>query len=143
MSYDIKVISGDLVLQNGDFRLVYDSEKLIQSILKICLTPAGSNPLQPWYGSFINRSLIGSSLSSSITVQIAQSQLQNALQNLMTLQQQQVKSFQTVSPDEQLNSISGISITRSASNLTQYNVVVSVMNKGYKPITTSFTVSTI
>lgn len=143
MSYDIKVISGDLVLQNGDFRLVYDSEKLIQSILKICLTPAGSNPLQPWYGSFINRSLIGSSLSSSITVQIAQSQLQNALQNLMTLQQQQVKSFQTVSSDELLNSISGISITRSSSNPTQYNVIVSVMNKGFKPISTAFTVSTI
>jgi phage baseplate assembly protein W len=143
VSYDIKVINGDLVLQGGDFRLVYDSEKLIQSILKICLTPAGSNPLQPWFGSFINRSLIGSSLSSSITVQIAQSQLQNALQNLMTLQQQQVKSFQTVTPDEQINSISGISINRDASNPTQYNVVVSVMNKGYKPISTAFTVSTI
>jgi phage baseplate assembly protein W len=143
LSYDIKVINGDLVLQGGDFRLVYDSEKLIQSILKICLTPAGSNPLQPWFGSFINRSLIGSSLSSSITVQIAQSQLQNALQNLMTLQQQQVKSFQQVSPDELLNSISGISITRSSSNPTLYNVVVSVMNKGFKPITTAFTVSTI
>jgi hypothetical protein len=143
VSYDIKVISGDLVLQGGDFRLVYDSEKLIQSILKICLTPAGSNALQPWYGSFINRSLIGSSLASSITVQIAQSQLQNALQNLMTLQQQQVKSFQTVSPDEQINSISGINITRSTVNPTQYNVVVSVMNKGYRPISTAFTVSTI
>jgi hypothetical protein len=143
LSYDIKVINGDLVLQGGDFRLVYDSEKLIQSILKICLTPAGSNPLQPWFGSFINRSLIGSSLASNITVQIAQSQLQNALQNLMTLQQQQVKSFQTVTPDEQLNSISGISINRDASNPTQYNVVVSVMNKGFKPITTAFTVSTI
>jgi phage baseplate assembly protein W len=143
VSYDIKVINGDLVLQGGDFRLVYDSEKLIQSILKICLTPAGSNPLQPWFGSFINRSLIGSSLSSSITVQIAQSQLQNALQNLMTLQQQQVKSFQTVTPDEQINSISGISINRDASNPTQYNVVVSVMNKGFRPISTAFTVSTI
>jgi hypothetical protein len=143
LSYDIKVINGDLVLNSGDFRLVYDSEKLIQSILKICLTPAGSNPLQPWFGSFINRSLIGSSLASNITVQIAQSQLQNALQNLMTLQQQQVKSFQSVSPDELLNSISGISINRDTSNPTQYNVVVSVMNKGFRPITTSFTVSTI
>lgn len=143
MSFDLKVISGDLVLNNGDFRTVVDSEKLIQDILKIALTTAGSNPLQPWYGSFISRSLIGSPLSSSITVQVAQTQLQNALENLMTLQRQQVKSFQMVTPDEQINSIMDISIVRSTSNLTLFTVQIKVLNKGYKPITTAFTVNTI
>lgn len=143
MSFDLKVINGDLVLNNGDFRTVVDSEKLIQDILKIALTTAGSNPLQPWYGSFISRSLIGSPLSSSITVQVAQTQLQNALENLMTLQRQQVKSFQMVTADEQINSIMDISIIRSTSNLTLFTVQIKVLNKGYKPITTAFTVNTI
>src|SRR5271170_4302310 len=104
MSFDLQIINGDLVLQNGALGTVINSQKLIQDILKIALTPAGSNPLQPWYGSFISRSLIGSPLASSIILQVAQSQLQNALENLMTLQQKQVKSFQMVTPDEQLNS---------------------------------------
>jgi phage baseplate assembly protein W len=143
MSYDLKVINGDLVLNNGALGTVVDSSKLIQDILKICLTPAGSNPLQPWYGSFINRSLIGSPLAYTIIIQVAQSQLQNSLENLMTLQQAQVKSYQMVTPDEQLNSISNISITRNPSNFTFYTVQISAMNKGYKPITTAFTVSTI
>jgi hypothetical protein len=143
MSYDLKIINGDLVLNGGDFRTVVNSEKLIQDILKICLTPAGSNPLNPWYGSFINRSIIGSPLAYTIIIQVAQSQLQNALENLMTLQQAQVKSFQMVTPDEQINSISNISITRNSSNFTLYTVQISALSKGYLPITTAFTVSTI
>jgi hypothetical protein len=143
MSYDLRIINGDLVLQGGDFQIVTDSAKLIQDILKICLTPAGSNPLQPWFGSFISRSLIGSPLTSTIIIQVAQTQLQNALENLMTLQQQQVKSFQLVSPDEQINSIMDISIIRNTSNLTLYTVQIKVLSKGYKPVSTAFTVSTI
>lgn len=143
MSFDLKIINGDLVLQNGNLRTCVDSEKLIQSLLKICLTQVGSNPLQPWYGSLVSRSLVGSSLSSNITVQIAQSQLQSAIQNLMQLQKQQVKSFQNVSPDEQINSITGISITRSTTNLTLWTVQIGAITKGFKPITTAFTVSTI
>lgn len=143
MSFDLQILAGDLTIQNGALGTVVNSQKLIQDILKICLTPAGSNPLQPWYGSFINRSLIGSPLSSSISVQIAQSQLQSSIQNLMTLQQQQIKSFQVVSPDEQINSIAGINITRNMNNLTEYIVQISVISKGFLPVTSSFTVSTI
>ena len=143
MSFDLKIIGGDLVLNNGDLRTVVNSEKLIQDILKIALTSAGSNPLQPWFGSFISRSLIGSPLSSSIIIQVAQSQLQNALENLMTLQKKQVKSFQTVTPDEQINSISDISITRSNTNLTFFTVQIKALTKGFKSITTNFTISTI
>lgn len=143
MSFDFRVINGDLVLSNGSFDTVTDSTKLTQDILKICLTQVGSNPLQPWYGSLVSRSLVGSSLSSNITVQVAQSQLQSAIQNLIQLQKQQVKSFQNVSPDEQINSITGISITRSTSNLTLWTVQIGVITKGFRPITTAFTVSTI
>jgi hypothetical protein len=143
LSFDLKIIDGDLVLQNGDFRQVQDTEKLIQDILKICLTEVGSNPLLPWYGSYLSRSVIGSALGTNVTVQLAQTQLQNALQNLMTVQQQQVKSFQMVTPDELINSISGISVSQSASNPTLFLVQVAVLTKGFKPVTTAFTVSTI
>ena len=103
MSFDLKITNGDLVLENGDFKIVQDSEKLIQDILKMALTEAGSNPLYPWYGSFISRSIIGSSLDVGITFQIAQSQLQNSIENLKNLQVAQLKSGQKVSADEQIN----------------------------------------
>ena len=59
MSFDLKLKYGDLLLSNGDFKQVTGTDKLVQDILKICLTEMGANPLLPWYGSGINKSLIG------------------------------------------------------------------------------------
>lgn len=143
MSFDLKIRNKDLVIDNGDFKVVRDSEKLIQDILKMSLTEAGSNPLFPWYGSFISRSLIGSSLDVSITFQVAQSQLQNSLENLKNLQIIQAKSGQRVSADEQINSILDISINRNKIDPRQFDVKIKVLSKGFKPITTVFNVSTI
>src|ERR1035437_4382520 len=97
MSFDLKIINKDLVLKNGQLRTVIDSEKLIQDILKICLTNVGSNQLQPGYGSFISRTLVGSPMHTSVLVQVAKSQLNSCLDNLKSLQERQVKSFQRVS----------------------------------------------
>lgn len=143
MSFDLKVKNGDLVLNNGQLQTVIDSEKLIQDILKICLTTAGSNPIHPWYGSFLSRAIIGSPQYSSVLAQISKTQLMTALENLKALQDKQVKSYQRVSADEQLNIISDISVVRSQINPMYFDVVIKVLTKGFKPITTAFNVSTI
>lgn len=143
MSFDLKVRNGDLVIENGDLKKVIDSEKLIQDILKIALTEAGSNVLFPWYGSFISKSLIGSNLDIGITLQVSQSQLQNALDNLKNLQVKQVNTGQKVSADEQISSVGEISITRNKVDPRQFDVKIKVITKGFKPITTAFTISTI
>jgi hypothetical protein len=143
MSFDLKIKSGDLVLNNGILQTVVDSEKLIQDILKMCLTTAGTNPLHPWYGSFISRTLIGNPQHTSVLVQIGKSQLNTSLQNLRNLQDQQVKSFQRVSADEQIGAILDISIIRSEIDPRLFDVRVKALTKGIKPITTAFRVSTI
>jgi hypothetical protein len=143
MSFDLKIRNGDLVLDRGDFKTVVDSEKLIQDILKICLTTAGSNPMHPWYGSYVSRSLVGSGLSTDIIFQLGQTQLQNALEILKALQDGQVKQFQRVSPDEQINSILDISINRNTRDPRLFDVIIKVVSKGFKPVTTVFRVSTI
>jgi hypothetical protein len=143
MSFDLKIIDGDLVITRGSLRTVRDSEKLIQDILKMALTEAGSNPMFPWYGSYISRTLIGSVLDVSVTFQVAHSQLQNSLQNLKDLQQVQVKSGQIVSADEQINSILDISINRNNNDPRLFDVIIKATSKGFKPITTAFTVNTI
>lgn len=143
MSFDLKIISGDLVINQGLLVTVVDSEKLIQDILKICLTAAGTNPLHPWYGSFISRTLIGNANQTSMLVQIAKSQLTTALTNLQQLQTLQLQSFQRMSADEQITAILDISILQSQVNPTLFNVRVQVLSKGLKPITTNFAVNTI
>lgn len=143
MSFDLKIMNGDLVIVQGKIKTVTDSEKLIQDILKMALTTAGSNPIHPWYGSFISRTLVGNPNYSSVLVQIAKSQLTTAMQNLKELQDIQVKSYQRVSADEQIATISDISIVHSRFDPRLFDVVIKALTKGLKPITTAFTVSTI
>jgi hypothetical protein len=143
MSFDLKIKNGDLVINNGILQTVVDSEKLIQDILKMCLTTAGTNPLHPWYGSFISRTIIGNSLNSDVLVQVSKSQLNTSLENLKNLQDQQVKTFQRVSADEQIGAILDISIIRNQLDPRMFDVRIKALTKGIKPITTAFRVSTI
>lgn len=143
MSFDLKIINGDLAISNGKLKTVVDSEKLIQDILKLALTTAGSNPIFPWYGSFISRTLVGNPNYSSVLVQIGKSQLNTALQNLKDLQDIQLKSFQRVSADEQIAAISDISIIRNQVDPRLFDIVIRALTKGLKPITTAFKISTI
>lgn len=143
MSFDLKIKNGDLTLNNGQLQTVVDSEKLIQDILKICLTTAGTNPFNPSYGSFISRTIVGTASDTDILVQIGKSQLRTCLVNLINLQNLQVKSFQRVSADEQINSIAGISIVRNQIDLRLFDIRIAVITKGLKPVTTAFKLSTI
>lgn len=143
MSYDLKISGGDLVVQNGDLKTVVDSEKLIQDILKLCLTTAGSNLLHPWYGSFLSRSIIGSAMDTGMLVQISKSQLTSALENLKSLQDSQANTFQNMTADEQLGSILGIIVYRNQNDPRLFDVKINVLTKGTKPITTAFRISTI
>ncbi len=143
MSFDLKISNRDLVIKDGSLKTVQDSEKLIQDILKMCLTTAGSNPMFPWYGSFLSRSIIGSPQNTSVLIQISKTQLSTALDNLKTLQELQVKSFQRVSADEQISAILDISVNRSQIDPRFIDVKIKALTKGLKPITTAFKVSTI
>jgi hypothetical protein len=143
MSFDLKINSGDFSLENGDLKLATDNDKLIQDILKICITPAGGNPFHQWYGSLISKTLIGSSLDSGIVLELSRTQLENAIQNLKSLQEKQAKQFQNLSPFEQINYIMDISVDRSGSDFRLFKVRVKVLSKGLKPLTTDFNISTI
>ena len=143
MSFDLKIKNGDLVLNNGDLQTVTGSEKLIQDILKICLTTAGANPLYAWYGSFISRTIIGNPDGNAVLVSIAKSQLSNALDNLKNLQDLQIKSFQRVSADEQISAISDIAIIRNKTDPRFFEVRIKALTKGFRSVNASFTVNTI
>lgn len=143
MSFDLKISNGDLVINGGQLQTVVDSDKLVREILKICLTDVGSNPLHPGYGSFLSRSVVGNAAQTSVIAQIATSQINSCLTGLQRLRQLQLKTFQQVTADEQLAAITGISVLRNTSDPRLFTIRIAVLTKGFKPITTSFSVSPI
>jgi hypothetical protein len=143
MSFDLQISNGDLVINGGQLRTVVDSAKLLRDILKICLTDIGSNPLHPGYGSFLSRSVVGNAAQTNVIAQIATSQINSCLTGLQRLQQLQLKTFQQVTADEQLAAITGISVLRSTFDPRLFTVRIAVLTKGFKPISTSFSVNPI
>lgn len=131
MSFDLKVIDGDLVIKNGQLDTVTGTDKLTQDILKIVLTTIGSNPFHPFYGSFISRTLIGSYLDTDILFTMAQSQLQVALETLKALQNIQLSSLQKMSADEQIAAITDVSVNRNKFDPRLIDIIIKVTSKAF------------
>jgi len=129
-----------LVITNSDFAIVQGNDKLVQDLLKIALTEAGGNVLNPWYGTLISKSLIGSVLQNDILLSVAQTQLQNAVENLKKLQNMQVASGQSVSPDEQIAFIQNISITQNPFDPRLYQTTINVLSRSFGKVSATFTV---
>jgi hypothetical protein len=131
---------GDLVLENGDLQIVEDSDKLLQDILKILLTPSETgDPLNPWYGSLLSKNTIGGVIPEQIVIANAQSQIQNALEILMKVQDEQMRAGQQVTSDELLAAVKDVSVFRDVTDPRGYNIVLSVFNKSFTEIQTEFT----
>ena len=141
MSFDLKILNGDLVIANSDFATVIGNDKLVQDLLKIALTESGGNVLNPWYGTLISKSIIGSVLQSNILLSVAQTQLQNAIENLKKLQNLQVASGQSVSPDEQISFIKDISIVQSKYDPRLYITTIDVLSRAFGKVSAVFTIS--
>lgn len=140
MSYDLKISAGDLVIgSNRDLEKVEDSDKLIQDILKICLTPLGSNKFHPWYGSPISKSLIGSAFDIELTNTMATSQLRTCLENLQRLQKVQA-SQQRVSAFELLAALQDVRIERNIVDPRFFSVTILALTNALTTIKTQFSV---
>lgn len=141
MSFDLAILSGDLIIKNGDLNIVRGQSKLTQDLLKVAITPVGANPLQQWYGSLVERTLIGSILDTDIVFAAARSQLQSAIENIKNLQNLQVSSGQKVTPDEQIAFIKDISIIRSPTDPRVLQITIKVNNRVFGQASVIFNVS--
>lgn len=142
MSYDLKLIQGDLQIASGDLAIVEKSDKLVQDILKILSTQLGANPFFPWYGSPISRSLIGTALDYKFVSQIASSQLQSSLETLQGLQKEQLRiTPQLITPEEQIAAIQDVSVLRSNVDPRFYQVRVTVLNKAFRRVPAAVDIS--
>lgn len=141
MSFDLKLVNGDLSIRSGQLETVENTDKLIQDILKMLLTPVGTNIFFPWYGSLLSSAVIGSPMEDEFIETAATLQITNALQTLQALQRDQMASFQKVTPSELLAAIKQVSVERSQIDPTYYSISVRVLTKNLRTAVAEFAVT--
>lgn len=141
MSFDLKISNRDLVIGNdSDLQIVENSEKLVQDLLKISLTPLGSNKFYPMFGSAIGGSLIGSPLDVTFSSSVASSQLRNSIETLQKLQQAQA-NIQLVTASEIIAAIQQITIERNIVDPRFFSIVIKVFTRALSSVSTGFNMS--
>jgi len=142
MSFDLKLENGNLKIgANGDLEAVVNTNKLIQDVLKMVLTPVGANKMQIWYGSNFGRTLIGTPLDLEFAKEIAISQLVSSVEMLKTLQQNQAE-YQSVSASEAIMRVLGIRVDQDDKKPRFLRVFLSVLNRSAVRATINFDVNT-
>ncbi len=139
MSFDLKIVNNDLQINpDGTLQTVRDNEKLIQDILKIILTGAGSNKIFRWYGSTLGTRIIGNILDSTqLETEVSRS-IQQALNNLVSLQKTQSRT-QYVSAGEAIAAIRGVTVLRNEIDPRLYEVGISVLTRKLTIVEETFT----
>lgn len=138
MSFDLRVSNGDLVIgTDGDLQKVENTDKLIQDLLKISLTPLGSNKFFPMYGSAASDTLVGNALDFNFTSSIASSQLRNSIETLQKLQKIQA-NIQMVTASEIIAVVQQISINQNVIDPRFISVVIKVFTRALSSVQTGF-----
>jgi hypothetical protein len=143
MSFDLKLFGGDLVIRNGDFETVEDSNKLVQDILKLVSTQLGSNPFFPAYGSPISQAMIGSVFEREFAEDIATQQLRASLERLQDLQNDQIRQNQIVTPSEQIAAIEDVRVSQAQNDPRYYIVNLTVISKAFQRVPVQFAVASV
>jgi hypothetical protein len=143
MSFDLKLLSGDLVIKNGDLDKVENSDKLVQDVLKLVSTQLGTNPFFPGYGSAISQALIGTYYDGVFSDTIATQQLKSSIERLQQLQNEQIKANQVVTPDEQIAAVTDVWVGQANDDPRFFLVNLTVISKAFQKIPISFVVNAI
>lgn len=142
MSFDLQLLNGDLQISpSGSLSFVQNDDKLRQDLLKIILSPLGSNKAFPWYGSPISSQVIGKAFDKKIFKMEATNALIYAINNLMKLQKDQEKRGQYISPTESISQILDITVEQSALDPRITNITVSVSTRRGNIVSEAFTLA--
>ena len=141
MSFDLKILNGDLVIDtDADLAIVENSDKLIQDVLKMLMTPLGSNIFFNWYGSILAGTMIGSPFDGNFIASMAQNQIQSSLETIQNLQKEQATK-QIVSPSELLAAIKSVNVVRNQIDPTFFTISLALLTKNLTIANTTFNVT--
>lgn len=141
MSFDFALINNDLkILSNGKVRTVTDTPKLKQDVLKIILTPLGSNRFHRWYGCTVSEDIIGKNIPDNMMIMDIQTSISQSLDRLKKLQLAQLTS-QKVTLAELISVIGEIIAYRSPEDRRQIKIDVTVYSRRMTKVEETFTLS--
>ena len=142
MSFDLKLEQGDLrVGPDADVATVEGGEKLTQDIYKILTTEIGANRMFPAYGSPITQTMVGRAFDAVFFQSTASSQLRFSVTNLQRLQNEQLKSDQIVTAQEQIAAVQGVSVHQNEIDPRFFNINLTVISKAFRRVNASFSVT--
>ena len=140
MSYDLKIVNGDLSISNsGSVETVNQNNKIIQDIKKLLLTDLGDNKYHPNYGSPLGSGSIGSSQDEEFMKMNMKNSIENGIKRLINLQRNQMR-YQYVSPAETIMYIKNIQVFRDAADPRMWSVFVSVVAQDLSQVEDTITI---
>ena len=152
MSYSLQIKGGDLVAQAGQLSIATGAQKMLQDLQIFVMTQMGSDPYNPSYGSLIdggiqpNGNVVSSPIGTmnwSLTESFIQQEISRivsvyqASQNTRVQQDLQTYNKNTLTSDEIVTALTGISINQ---NIDTMIVNVSIQNASGNELTFSIPV---
>ena len=122
--YDIEILGGDINFTNGEFTLVRDEQKLVQSLIKILLTPLDDSSLRPNYGTDLTNSL-GHAMPEFIYLSKIEDSVRSAIEFMIDMQNR-ASSRQYVSSGETISQLLSVSVVRDQSDSRQIDVNIAI-----------------
>lgn len=142
MSYDIKLVDGDLRINgSGILEVVINDEKLKQDMLKAIFTPTGSQKMHTWYGSPLLAQTVGKALDPSIRELVIKNGIFYALNNIITLQESQQNDGQYLSPREELESVDDVFVENDPVDPRKINIYITVTTRSGLKVSDYFTIT--
>jgi len=124
MSFDLKLVNGSFQLgPNGDFELARNQDKLSQDVIKIIATAVGTNLAHKWYGSTIPDKVVGSGLRQDLLKAEIIRSISSSVENLKSLQEQQARAGQVLTPSEAILSLEAVQVLPSSDPRTVIIVI--------------------
>lgn len=132
MSFDLKLVNGTFHLgTNGDISLIINQEKLSQDVIKIIATAVGTNLAHKWYGSIIPEKIVGSGLRKDLLKAEIIKSITFCVQNLKSLQEQQARAGQILTPNEAISSLEAVQVLAS-SDPREVVIVITIKTRSGK-----------
>ncbi|KKN50070.1 hypothetical protein LCGC14_0636450 [marine sediment metagenome] len=142
MSFDFALVGNDLsILPNGKIRTITDTPKLRQDIIKIVLTPLGSNRFHMWYGCTVGEDTIGKNLPDNMMLLDIRTSIIQSLEKLKELQMRQA-IYQKVTLSELMNLIGSVNAFRTKEDMRQIKIEITVYSRNLTKVEEELTLIT-
>jgi hypothetical protein len=122
--YDIEIYNGDINFAKGGFTLVRDEAKLVQSLVKILITPLRNASLRPNYGTYLGN-VLGHAMPEFIYLTKISDSVKDSI-NYLISEQSKASQTQYVSPGERIRELLYVEVLRNSLDSRQLDVYVGV-----------------